>query len=81
MLDMSGPVFLSFDIVLYPCQVEQMLSEFKLHEEDLQVLMSRMQAEMERGLHLETNEEASVKMLPTYVRSTPDGSGKKHREV
>ncbi|XP_056427198.1 hexokinase-4 isoform X5 [Hyla sarda] len=36
--------------------------------------MSRMQAEMERGLHLETNEEASVKMLPTYVRSTPDGS-------
>ncbi|XP_056427193.1 hexokinase-4 isoform X3 [Hyla sarda] len=55
-------------------QVEQILSEFKLHEEDLQVLMSRMQAEMERGLHLETNEEASVKMLPTYVRSTPDGS-------
>ncbi|XP_056427200.1 hexokinase-4 isoform X6 [Hyla sarda] len=55
-------------------KVEQILSEFKLHEEDLQVLMSRMQAEMERGLHLETNEEASVKMLPTYVRSTPDGS-------
>ncbi|XP_068120963.1 protein kinase C, brain isozyme-like isoform X3 [Hyperolius riggenbachi] len=56
-------------------QVEQMLLEFKLHEEDLQVLMSRLLAEMERGLHLETNEEASVKMLPTYVRLTPDGSG------
>ncbi|MEE6512858.1 hypothetical protein FKM82_020133 [Ascaphus truei] len=36
--------------------------------------MCRMQSEMERGLRLETNEEASVKMLPTYVRSTPDGS-------
>ncbi|XP_056427197.1 hexokinase-4 isoform X4 [Hyla sarda] len=61
-------------IVHSDSDVEQILSEFKLHEEDLQVLMSRMQAEMERGLHLETNEEASVKMLPTYVRSTPDGS-------
>ncbi|XP_053574115.1 hexokinase-4 [Bombina bombina] len=55
-------------------QVEQILSEFRLQVEDLQVLMCRMQAEMERGLSLETNEEASVKMLPTYVRSTPDGS-------
>ncbi|XP_072255256.1 hexokinase-4 [Pyxicephalus adspersus] len=54
--------------------VEQMLSEFKLHEKDLKMLMSRLQVEMEKGLHLETNEEASVKMLPTYVRSTPDGS-------
>ncbi|NP_001079298.1 glucokinase (hexokinase 4) L homeolog [Xenopus laevis] len=55
-------------------EVDQILSEFHLQEEDLHVLMCRMQAEMERGLHLETNEEASVKMLPTYVRSTPDGS-------
>ncbi|XP_075457837.1 hexokinase-4 isoform X2 [Ascaphus truei] len=55
-------------------QVDQILSEFRLQEEDLHVLMCRMQSEMERGLRLETNEEASVKMLPTYVRSTPDGS-------
>lgn len=34
-----------------------------------------MQCEMERGLRLETHEEASVKMLPTYVCSTPEGSG------
>lgn len=34
-----------------------------------------MQKEMDRGLRLETHEEASVKMLPTYVRSTPEGSG------
>lgn len=37
--------------------------------------MSRMQKEMDRGLKLETHQEASVKMLPTYVRSTPEGSG------
>lgn len=37
--------------------------------------MKRMQLEMERGLHLDTHEEASVKMLPTYVCSTPEGSG------
>ncbi|XP_073891245.1 hexokinase-4 isoform X20 [Macaca fascicularis] len=36
--------------------------------------MRRMQKEMDRGLRLETHEEASVKMLPTYVRSTPEGS-------
>ncbi|XP_069475058.1 hexokinase-4 isoform X2 [Ambystoma mexicanum] len=54
--------------------VDQILSEFRLQEEDLTKLMRRIQKEMERGLRLETHEEASVKMLPTYVRSTPDGS-------
>lgn len=38
-------------------------------------MMRRMQKEMDRGLRLATHEEASVKMLPTYVRSTPEGSG------
>ncbi|XP_029460054.1 glucokinase isoform X1 [Rhinatrema bivittatum] len=55
-------------------KVDQILSEFQLKEEDMRKVMRRMQKEMERGLRLETNEEASVKMLPTYVRSTPDGS-------
>ncbi|XP_021230614.1 glucokinase isoform X5 [Numida meleagris] len=55
-------------------KVEQILSEFRLKEEDLRKVMHRMQKEMDRGLKLETHEEASVKMLPTYVRSTPEGS-------
>ncbi|XP_001520120.2 hexokinase-4 isoform X1 [Ornithorhynchus anatinus] len=55
-------------------KVEQILSEFRLQEEDLKKVMRRMQKEMDRGLRLETHEEASVKMLPTYVRSTPEGS-------
>nr|XP_031311710.1 hexokinase-4-like [Camelus dromedarius] len=50
------------------------LAEFQLQEEDLKKVMRRMQKEMDRGLRLETHEEASVKMLPTYVRSTPEGS-------
>ncbi|KAH0515877.1 Glucokinase [Microtus ochrogaster] len=55
-------------------KVEQILAEFQLQEEDLKKVMRRMQKEMDRGLRLETHEEASVKMLPTYVRSTPEGS-------
>lgn len=58
-----------------PVQAEQILAEFQLQEEDLKKVMRRMQKEMDRGLRLETHKEASVKMLPTYVRSTPEGSG------
>ncbi|KAM9475640.1 hexokinase-4 [Clarias gariepinus] len=54
--------------------VDQILSEFQLSKEELKEVMRRMQREMNRGLHIETHEEASVKMLPTYVCSTPEGS-------
>lgn len=57
-------------------QVDQILSEFQLSKEELEEVMRRMQREMKRGLRLETHEEASVKMLPTYVCSTPEGSGR-----
>ena len=55
--------------------MEQILSEFRLEKEDLKEVMGRMQREMDRGLRVDTHEEASVKMLPTYVCSTPEGSG------
>ena len=32
-------------------------------------------AEMEKGLSKATNAEAVIKMLPTYVRALPDGTG------
>ncbi|KAI3372680.1 hypothetical protein L3Q82_023140 [Scortum barcoo] len=54
--------------------VEQILSEFTLSKEELKEVMMRMQREMDRGLRLDTHGEASVKMLPTYVCSTPEGS-------
>uniref|UniRef100_UPI00398F0F1A hexokinase-4 isoform X1 n=2 Tax=Pristiophorus japonicus TaxID=55135 RepID=UPI00398F0F1A len=55
-------------------KVQQILSEFHLQKEELLEVMQRIQQEMEKGLRLETHKTASVKMLPTYVRSTPDGS-------
>ncbi|XP_032869919.1 hexokinase-4 [Amblyraja radiata] len=55
-------------------KVQQILSEFQLRKEELLEVKRRIQQEMEKGLRLETHETASVKMLPTYVLSTPDGS-------
>ncbi|XP_051896764.1 hexokinase-4 isoform X2 [Pristis pectinata] len=55
-------------------KVQQILSEFHLRKEELLEVKRRIQQEMEKGLRLETHKTASVKMLPTYVRSTPDGS-------
>uniref|UniRef100_A0A8C7K0B8 Phosphotransferase n=1 Tax=Oncorhynchus kisutch TaxID=8019 RepID=A0A8C7K0B8_ONCKI len=54
--------------------VEQILSEFRLKKEQLKEVMKRMMREMDRGLRVETHQESSVKMLPTYVYSTPEGS-------
>lgn len=69
-------IFYSLNDDLISLQVEQILSELRLSKEELKVIMERMQCEMDRGLRLETHEEASLKMLPTYVCSTPEGSGK-----
>lgn len=48
----------------------------RLSDETLVDIMTRFQAEMEKGLGKDTNPTASVKMLPTFVRAIPDGSGK-----
>lgn len=67
-----APLFTCLAVLL---QIEEILSKFRLHKEELKEVMKRMQHEMDRGLRIETHEEASVKMLPTYVCSTPEGSG------
>ncbi|KAK7934411.1 hypothetical protein WMY93_005307 [Mugilogobius chulae] len=54
--------------------IEEILSKFRLNKEELEEVMNRMQREMDRGLRIDTHEESSVKMLPTYVCSTPEGS-------
>lgn len=48
----------------------------RLTDETLLDIMARFQVELEKGLKKDTNPTASLKMLPTYVRSTPDGSGR-----
>ncbi|NXA11142.1 HXK2 protein, partial [Sapayoa aenigma] len=55
---------------------QKILEAFKLSQEQLLKVKERMRIEMEKGLGKETHAEATVKMLPTYVCSTPDGTEK-----
>ncbi|NXV80236.1 HXK2 protein, partial [Atlantisia rogersi] len=55
---------------------QKILEALKLSHEQLLEVKQRMRIEMEKGLGKETHEEATVKMLPTYVCSTPDGTEK-----
>lgn len=56
-------------------QIDETLEEFSLSKEQLQEVKRRMRIEIECGLKKKTHETAKVKMLPTFVRSTPDGTG------
>lgn len=56
-------------------QVDRFLYHMRLSDETLLDIMARFQAEMQKGLGKDTNPTASVKMLPTFVRAIPDGSG------
>ncbi|XP_067388449.1 hexokinase-2 isoform X2 [Emydura macquarii macquarii] len=55
---------------------QQTLEALKLSHEQLLEVKARMRIEMERGLSRESHGDATVKMLPTYVCSTPDGTEK-----
>ncbi|MGH0139083.1 UNVERIFIED_CONTAM: hypothetical protein FKN15_022481 [Acipenser sinensis] len=55
-------------------QINETLAEFKLSHAQLLEVKKRMRTEIENGLGKKTHESATVKMLPTFVRSTPDGS-------
>ncbi|PIO14674.1 hypothetical protein AB205_0169210, partial [Aquarana catesbeiana] len=56
--------------------VDRFLYHMRLTDDTLLDIMARFQVEIEKGLKKDTNPTASLKMLPTYVRSTPDGSGR-----
>lgn len=58
---------------------QKTLESLKLSHEQLLEVKRRMKVEMEQGLSKETHEVAPVKMLPTYVCATPDGTGTRHR--
>ncbi|KAM3868064.1 hexokinase-2 isoform 2-T2 [Diretmus argenteus] len=55
-------------------QRQRILDTLRLTHEQLMEVKKRMGEEMVRGLSKQNYEQASVKMLPTYVRSTPDGT-------
>ncbi|XP_064209914.1 hexokinase-2 isoform X2 [Anguilla rostrata] len=53
---------------------QRVLDTLRLSREQLLEVKSRMEEQICRGLARETHQQASVKMLPTFVRSTPDGT-------
>ncbi|XP_028585289.1 hexokinase HKDC1 isoform X3 [Podarcis muralis] len=55
-------------------QINEVLSLFKITKENLIGVKNRMRAELEYGLKKETHPVATVKMLPTFVYGTPDGT-------
>lgn len=56
--------------------INEIFAPFLMSLAKLKEIQSRMRNEMEIGLHKQTQPRATVKMLPTYVRATPDGTGK-----
>lgn len=56
-------------------QIEETLAHFCLTKEMLLEVKKRMRIEMEMGLKKKTHDKAVVKMLPSFVRSIPDGTG------
>ncbi|XP_027548882.1 putative hexokinase HKDC1 isoform X3 [Neopelma chrysocephalum] len=57
-------------------KVDRYLYPLRLSDDVLLDVMARFQAEMVKGLGRDTNSTATVKMLPSFVRSLPDGSEK-----
>ncbi|CAL1616448.1 unnamed protein product [Knipowitschia caucasica] len=55
-------------------KVDEYLQHLQLSDETLMDLSMRFRREMDKGLCRDTNPTAAVKMLPTFVRSTPDGT-------
>ncbi|EPY83755.1 hexokinase-1 [Camelus ferus] len=55
-------------------QIQETLAHFHLTKDMLLEVKKRMRAEMELGLRKQTHDKAVVKMLPSFVRSTPDGT-------
>ena len=57
-------------------KIEEFMKPYDLDDATYKKICDVLLAEMEKGLNKTTNSEAVVKMLPTYVRALPDGSGK-----
>ncbi|NWS13694.1 HXK2 protein, partial [Pachyramphus minor] len=55
-------------------EVAELLAPLRLNHDDLVQVQALMRQEMELGLGQETHASASVRMLPTYVCHTPDGT-------
>ncbi|XP_045895184.1 hexokinase-4-like [Micropterus dolomieu] len=57
-------------------KVQDYLKRFRLSQEKLKEVSSLLMTDLDRGLGKHTHQKAAVKMLPTFVRATPDGTEK-----
>ncbi|XP_038559115.1 hexokinase-2-like [Micropterus salmoides] len=64
----------AYRLAIQHAERQRILNTLRLSREQLLEVKRRMSEEMVRGLSKQTHEQTSVKMLPTYVRSTPDGT-------
>lgn len=56
-------------------QIDKYLYSMRFSDETLLDIAQQFRREMVKGLGRDTNSTAALKMLPTFVRSIPDGSG------
>ncbi|XP_068617130.1 hexokinase-2 [Brachionichthys hirsutus] len=64
----------AYRLVAQNAERQRIINSLMFSHEQLQEVKKRISEEMARGLSKETHEEASIKMLPTYVTATPDGT-------
>lgn len=70
----------AFRLAIQHAGRQRILDALRLSQEQLLDVKRRMGEEMNRGLAKESHDQATVKMLPTFVRSMPDGTGTGSRE-
>lgn len=58
----------------WSAQVQSITGPLKVNDDQIRRVMSLLLDNMKRGLGKDTNEAATIKMLPTYVRATPKGT-------
>lgn len=68
-------IYIYIYLVYVSLQVQVYLEPFRLSLEKLQEVSARLKKDLIRGLGKHTHQKAAVKMLPTFVRATPDGTG------
>uniref|UniRef100_A0A674APB1 Hexokinase-2 n=1 Tax=Salmo trutta TaxID=8032 RepID=A0A674APB1_SALTR len=68
--------FCFFSALTLFLKVDKYLYHLRLSDENLMDVSVRFRREMDKGLGRDSNPTAAVKMLPTFVRSTPDGTEK-----
>ncbi|VDN02163.1 unnamed protein product [Thelazia callipaeda] len=55
-------------------QIDEICRPFLLSNEDLKEVMTKLEIAIEEGLKVKTAPQAAVKMLPSFVRSVPNGT-------